>query len=226
MDTQTPASINPREGSSGIDPSILTTQQLWREIASLKELMFTRLESVEKAIIVSHNDLVRVPTDVQKAVSGLKELHHERFKTIDVEFLSYEKLFSERFRGVEKQFNERDVRVEQTAKDTKVAVDAALQAAEKAVGKQNESFAASISKSEAATTKQIDQQAVIITATTKALDDKVGDNKERISRLENLIAGRVGTETGKKDSWGYIVGAIGLIGGIIAIVISIIKATT
>ncbi len=73
-----------------LDPSALTTQQLWREIASLKELTFSRIGAVEDSIKVAHEDLVRVPTDVQKQVAGLKELLlnkiDDRIKLVDEKF--------------------------------------------------------------------------------------------------------------------------------------------
>ena len=103
-------------------------------------------------------------------------------------------LSDEKFAGIQKQFIERDTRVEQTARDTKVAVDAALQAAEKAVGKQNESFSASINKSEAATTKQIDQQAATLSVAVGGLDSKISDLKDRVGRIENTAVGLAQSE--------------------------------
>jgi hypothetical protein len=61
------------------DPSSLTTQQLQREVASLKEILTTRLDGMEKAIQVAHENLVRVPTDTDKQIQHLKELHDSRF---------------------------------------------------------------------------------------------------------------------------------------------------
>ncbi len=82
-------------------------------------------------------NITRVPTDTDKQIQHLKELVVALIEERD-------KLVAEKFNGISTQFKERDVRVEQTARDTKVAVDAALQAAEKAVIKQNEQFGFSI----------------------------------------------------------------------------------
>lgn len=204
------------------DPSILTTQQLWREIASLKELVSQEIEGVKEAVKVAHDDLVRVPTEVQRAVAALEKLHEEKFKCVDVwqntRVISIDKRFDdlstltfEKFSGVEKQFKERDIRTDQSAVQTKVAVDAALQAAKEAFNKQNETFTISINKSEAATNKIIDQQAVLIVSMTKAFDDKIDDMKERMTRMEQLAAAQIGASTGRKDLWGYAVGAIMLL---------------
>lgn len=225
MDTQTPASIVTKEGKE-IDPSILTTQQLWREIASLKELVLTHIERVDKAVDVAHADLVRVPTEVQKAISGLKDVHEEKFTTFEHRFSDRAKFIDQRlddnyriadekFNSVEKQFKERDTRVEQTARDTKLAVDAALQAAEKAV-----------SKSETSTVKQIDQQALTITNANRSLDDKINDLKDRITRIEGQALGALSQKGETKDNWGYIAGGVGLLITIITIVIAFMKYKT
>lgn len=202
METQTPANV-----ANATDPSVLTTQQLWREIGHLKELIFDRINGIDKEISLTHEDMVRFPEDVQKSVDNLHTLHEEKFRSLNEEFKrrfeDISSLINEKFSGVEKQFQERDVRVEQTARDTKVGVDAALLA----VGKQNEYFALSIAKSEAATMKQIDQQAALIGSSTNALDGKIQDVKERLTRIE-------GMSTGRKDFWGYIIGAVGLLAAI------------
>lgn len=162
------------------DPTALTTPQLWREIASLKELVFARLDSIEKGIDVAHDDLVRVPTEVQKQISGLKELMYHKIECAD-------ELNEEKFKTIEKQFLfVEQSRIEQK-KDTATAVDAALKAAKEAVTEQNTSNVLAISKSEASTTKQMD-----------AINEKVGDVKERVTTMESK-------GTGKKDLWAVIV---------------------
>lgn len=216
MDTQTPANI-----AKEVDPSVLTTQQLWREIASLKELVLSRIASIDKSIETAHENEVRRPTEIDRVLLEVKTFQDEKFRSV---FRQYEEriifsdrlndstalLIIEKFSGVEKQFRERDVRGEQSSKDTKVAVDAALQAAEKARTSSNDSFALSIAKSEAATMKQIDQQGAFIGNVNTTLDGKINDLKERLTRIE-------GMSSGKKDFWGYIVGAIGLIATLITI---------
>ncbi len=183
------------------DPTLLTTQQLLRELSALDEKltvriggMFSsieqRLNAMDKATILLNDNVTRVPTAVDKEISHLRELHDEKFSSID------------------KQFAERDVRVEQTARDTKVAVDAALQAAKEATGEANKAFALSIAKSEAATSKNIDQQGTLIASSTAALDSKITDVKDRLTRLES---GALGRNSGFKDIWGYIIGGFGAV---------------
>lgn len=71
------------EAAAMPDPTHLTTQQLWREVASLKELLTARIEAIEKSIEVAHEDLVRVPTDVQRQVGNLERLHDTKFDELE-----------------------------------------------------------------------------------------------------------------------------------------------
>lgn len=183
------------------DPSTLTTQLVWREVLHLKELFESRISAVEKSIEVAHEDLVRVPTEVQRAVGTLEALDNEKFVSI------------------EKQFKERDVRVEQTARDTKTAVDAALAAQEKAVGKQNESFSLATAKSETAITKQIDQLGVLLGNATKGLEDKINDVKDRLTRLEGSDYGAESSKLSQRSSTNSIIALIALFIAVAGIII-------
>lgn len=159
------------------DPTELTTAAILRELAALREVLeaqitgqreffVARIDGMDKAISLLQVITDRQPSDVDKKITNLQRLHEEKFGSVQV------------------QFQERDVRVEQTAKDTKTAVDAALAAQEKSAGKQADSFALSIGKSETATTKQIDQLGVLIQQSTKASDEKISDMKDRLIRVE------------------------------------------
>lgn len=190
----------PSNGRQGPDPTPLTTLQLQREVASLKELVFTRLDAMDKAMELFNANITRVPTDTDKQISHLKELVFERF---NVEL--------ERFSSIATQFAERDVRTEQTAKDSKVAVDAALQAAKEAVGEQNKSSALAIAKSEASTVKQIDQMSLLIQTGNKAIDDKFDDIKDRLTRIEGKGEGGERVEQSHQASSVNMVVMIGVI---------------
>jgi hypothetical protein len=184
------------------DPTVLTTEALTREIEHLKELFNQRVTAMDKAMDLFNENITRVPTDTDKQIHHLERLMHSQFSVVD-----------EKFRSVYTQFSDRDSRVEQTARDTKVAVDAALQAAEKAVSKQNESFSLSIAKSETATIKQIDQQGIIISTSTAALNDKIEDMKARLTLIEGQA---VGQRTGSNTTTNWI----GVIVGIALVVIA------
>jgi len=185
------------------DPSLLTTQQLQREIEHLEKLLTQRIEAVDRAVVVAHDNLVRVPTDVDKAVGHLKDVIFERFLTDGIKFES-----------IQQQIKERDIKVAETARDTKVAVDAALSAQKELASKQTETFQQSIAKSEAATAKQIDQQSVLLGTTNVALIGKIEDVKERLTRLE-------GQEKGSKNVMAMVFSIVAAIGTLIAIAIAL-----
>ena len=184
------------------DPTKLTTEALTREVAALKELVITRLDAMDKAMDIFSANLTRAPTDVDKQISHLRALVEKTFE-----------VHLEKFASIQTQFQERDVRTEQTARDSKVAVDAALQAAKEAVGEQNKSSALAISKSEASTTKQIDQISVLIASSTKGLDDKIDDLKDRLTRVEGEDKGQKAAVTQQQTSNVGLVSLIGLIVG-------------
>jgi hypothetical protein len=166
------------------DPTELTSRQIYREIASIKELFITRLEAMDKAVALLQATAARSPT-------------------INEVFLQHE----ERFASIKTQFTERDTRTEQTSRDSKVAVDAALQAAKEAVGEQNRSNTLAIAKSETAFAKQVDQIGVQIATIQKGVDDKFEDVKGRLNLLE-------GMKRGSGDAWAYMLALAGAAIGI------------
>lgn len=143
---------------------------------SLKDIIETRLNGMDKAHCVLQDTVYKSDKEfklyVELAISQLKALHEEKFRGIDNRFIE---LYS---------------RIEQTARDSKVAVDAAFAAAKEAVGEQNKSNALSITKSEAATTKQIDLINDNLRTTVKNTDDKFGDLKDRITSIESNAQGK------------------------------------
>lgn len=172
------------------DPSPLTTAALWREIQHLKELFETKIDGIEKAIAVAHQDAVRVPTEIQLQVSNLRELHDEKFAS------------------VEARFDERDKRFEQEAENSKVAVAAAFNASKEAVAKSEVGFA-----------KQIDGLTEMFRTSVKALESKNDDVKDRLTRLEGRAEGTKETKTEHTDSNKYVIAVVGLILTLLAFVV-------
>lgn len=203
------------------DPTRLTTEQLTRAILDLKELFNMQLTSVLKDIEIINQVVIRRPAEVDKQIDHLRGFLEARIDgmdranvllqqildrtplIVDEKIEALGRLHEEKFLSIAGQFRERDVRTEQSSKDSKVAVDAALQAAKEAVGEQNKSSALAIAKSEASTVKQIDQLGLLIATQATGFNDKVADLKDRITLM-------VGHGGGIKDSWGWLVAAIGI----------------
>jgi hypothetical protein len=161
--------VNPSSNIPVPDPSLLTTDQLRRELGSLREIVEARIDAIDKATIVFHENLTRVHTDTDKQIFHLKELHDEKFE------------------GIEKQFTERDVRSKAAETAAQVAVNAALQAQKEAAAAQNESNSAAITKSDAGTVKQIDGILALLASSNNALNDKIAVINGRLDRGEGGI---------------------------------------
>jgi hypothetical protein len=95
-------------------------------------------------------------------------------------------------------------RVEQK-KDTKDALDAALTAQKEAVKEQTAASDRAIAKSEAGTTKQIDQQGTLLATTKATIDDKIEDVKERQTATDNRLTAIEGRTQGVGQSWTVLV---------------------
>jgi hypothetical protein len=198
MSEITQSSISPGGGSSigdllpRPDPTVLTTQQLLREVSSVREILESRLNGMDKAIALLQASVDRSPT--------IPEVVAE---------------FREKFTGVDTRFQQRDIMFELAAKSDKDAIVAALQAAKEAVAEQNKSSATAIAKAETATTKQMDSITTLIQTNQKAIDEKITDVKDRITVIE-------GRGQGISSTIGILVGVGGLVLALIATIISLI----
>jgi hypothetical protein len=120
------------------DPTVLTTEQLLREVGQVRDLLKTEVE-------------------------GIRRVFEEKFSAVDRQFVL-----------IEQQ------RVEQKV-DTKTAVDAALRAQQEAVKEQTTASERAIAKSEAATTKSIEQLGSTFTTAFDGQRRDIDDLKERVT---------------------------------------------
>jgi multidrug efflux pump subunit AcrB len=182
------------------DPSKLTTEQLYREVASidgkiagLKEIVFTRLSGMDKALDLSTEGLNRQPTAIDKAVDHLKDALSARMNGMDA-------LREQKFAEIQMQFHEQSRRFDVTTQASKEAVEKALASAKEAIAEQNRASDLATTKSETNFTKQIDQQGTIIQNQAKNNDVQVGDIKERLNKLEGMALGKFDTEKAHRDN--------------------------
>jgi hypothetical protein len=134
----------------------------------------------------------------QRETANLKEFLSNKIGDL-------QKLIEEKLIGVATQFSMRDT-----------ALTAAFKAAQDAVTEQNKSSALAISKSEIATAESIKQLQTIFQTASQATNDKIDDLKSRMDKGE-------GRSKGIGDGWGYLVGAVGLVWGIVATIELITK---
>lgn len=203
------------------DPTVLTTRAMLREVdglrekfthdmGMLRELIEARLNGNDAAVALLRTSTDKLPNYITSTVSGLQELHEEKFNSIQT------------------QFKERDTRTEQASKDSKVAIDAALSAQKESVDKQNISNTLAVNKSEASFTKQVDEIGKRIETVAKSLDEKVADIKERLTTIESRGVGALTQKVEQRQEaahqWGYVVGGAGFLLALIPVIFLVAKA--
>lgn len=193
---------------SNPDPSVLTTAMTRHEITALRDLLFTRIEAVEKANQVFADGIQRVPT------------------ILDREIAKITLLFQEKFSGIATQFAERDVRTTSDKQAASVGVAAALQAQKEMAASQNESNSIAVKKSDDATTKLIDSILLSIGANAKAIDDKIGAINSRLDRAEAATTSAHQSQADTRLGMGSVVGLIGGIVGVLGLLISLAVAAS
>lgn len=167
------------------DPSSLTTQFVMREISSLKELTQAETTSIKDSIKIAHDDLVRVPTEVQKVASSLQLL-------LETKIFYEAKLADKEIKHITEKIEWIDrIRLEQKA-DSSMALNAALASAKELVTVTNNSAQQAVQKQEAAFNKQIDQLILVAQTMGNNLGDKIADVKD-------LVITTVSATKGKKE---------------------------
>jgi cation transport regulator ChaB len=166
-----------------------------------------RLDDMDRATALLSTQTLRVPSEVDRQVGHVREVHAEKFSSIA------------------NQFSERDHRSERESRDNKVAVDAAFAAQKEAAAEQNKSNTLAIMKSETATTEAINKLEQLVQAALKGLEGKIGDMTDRINRVDNAIVGLAQQRAGATGNQATIYMVVSAVVGIAAVVISIIVAT-
>jgi hypothetical protein len=105
-------------------------------------------------------------------------------------------LNGERFARIEHWLDLVEKHRQEQKLDTQTAVAAALQAQKESVNQQTIASERSISKSEAATSKQIEQLSTTFNTAITGVTDSLGDLKDRVGRIEAIKAGATQAYTG------------------------------
>lgn len=178
------------------DPTLLTTVQLEKAIASVREILETRLDGNDKAITLLEAAREKTSDSIKEEVSHLKDLH------------------SERFDGIAQRLADLVTQMDKIAGLNQTAITAALLAAKELVSIQNTSNTNAIDKSSAAFTKQIEGIVDLMRSNTKSTDDKYNDLKDRLTSIESS---KKGSNEGIGMIGGLSLGIIALIAVIVAV---------
>jgi hypothetical protein len=148
-----------------------------KAIVQLESKLEVRIGSIEKAIVVQHEDMVRVPTEVQKVTSALRELVESKLDKLS-------EVSEERFKSIQTQFTLLKQATEQLDVANKTAIAAALQAQKESAGETQKTSQAAIAKSETSTSEAIKALTTTINAANAATNDRINDLKGRLDRGE------------------------------------------
>src|SRR5688500_8735311 len=108
--------------TSKADPTYMTMGQIRREVTSLREILETRLNAIDKATTLFQENLTLVPVQVDKQIAHLKNIHDVRFDSIERQT---DIRFQNMIAGNNRTLQEMDLRYQQRYD----ASDKALQAA-------------------------------------------------------------------------------------------------
>ena len=187
-------------GRSPEDQAWVERSEMREHVADQVRVLQQRLEDMDRASELLSSQTLRVPSEVDRQVGHVREVHAEKFASIA------------------NQFAERDHRSERESRDNKVAVDAAFAALKEAAAEQNKSNTLAISKSEIATTEAINKLEQLVQAALKGLEGKISDMTDRINRIETSVVGlaqqRAGA-TGNQYAIYMVVLAMAAIAGIV-----------
>ena len=177
------------------DPTRLTTDQLRREIKSVKEMVdikldgmsdvrdakfeivTTRLSEMDKAIILLQTITNKTPEFVRDQVGQLKDVHNEKFQgmasTFAEKIASLADVTTQQFKSVADQFAEKDK-----------AVGVGLQTQSASAAAQQASNNEATAKMEANFTKLLDQGRDLLAEVRRNTDTQINDIKSRLDKGE------------------------------------------
>ena len=186
------------------DPTPLTTAQLDRSIESLEARIDARIDAMDKASRLLHEDFTRVPTEMDRRLGHLQELIFSKLDAVA-------RVTEQQFNAIGMRFEELDKRTAQLSAADKTAIAAALQAQKEAASAQNESNTLATAKSEKNFAELIAQGQALLLEVRRNNEIQIGDLKSRVDKGEAHGKG-VG------DVWGWVVGGVGLLFGFASII--------
>lgn len=208
------------------DPTMLTTQQLIREIKALQDIIEAKLAGMDRAnasleILINEkieafskkSDERHVAVRMQfsemglrfeQAIAGAMEVAKAARDSLENKTQHVLQLHNEKFSSVNQQF-------EQNA----VALNSTLNATKETFREQQNAAALAIAKSESAMAKQLDQITALMHNAIAGIESKIADMKDRLTGLESRILGQGEQRVETRGSQTNVVGIVGLALGIV-----------
>lgn len=172
------------------------------KLQSLRDLIISRIESMDKAALVLADNVNRVPTLLDRETARLLAL------------------FEERTGNIRHLLVDRDDQAKQDKATAAAAVETALTSLRELLFLQNSATTAAIAKSESATSNDLESLSKVITSTKDGISNDINNLKQRLDRSEGAYTGQRELRKDDHMTVGSIVGVVGGIVGIIALIIA------
>jgi hypothetical protein len=172
------------------------------KLLSLRDLIVTRIEAMDKAAEILADNLNRVPTLLDRETSRLTAL------------------FEERTCNIRHAMKDRDDQSRQDKATAVSAAETALTSLKELIFLQNSTNAAAISKSEASTANDLESLNRIITTTKDGLSNDINNLKQRLDRGEGAYTGHRDAAVETHSNIGSISLMIGCVVGIIGLALT------
>jgi hypothetical protein len=189
-----------------------------RAVQALREVYDANLTARDEAVRILHEDMVRVPTLLDRAEQNITAL-------LRGEIDKLEAVTNERFAAVSLRFGELEKRSKDLDEARATALAAALQAAKEAVGEQNRSNTTAISKSELAVGESIKQLQATFDAANRATNEKIDDLKSRLDRGEGGTIGERHMTSERRLDMSAIIALLALAGVFASIILQFVHHT-
>lgn len=165
--------------------------QKWIEASHAK--IDVRLDAMDKATNLLHQDFVRVPTDMDRSIKHLHDLVQSQMNAIKEGMATLYRQWEQRQEVLNERFADRDRNIAIIFSERDKRAEALMRAQLDAITKMENNF-----------TKLIEQGAETGAAGIKGVTDSLNDVKSRLDRGEGHFSG-IGS------SWGILIGAAGIV---------------
>ncbi len=242
MGTETPGNQSqsqPMPAIASAELAIAAINSLRAEFAIRLAAVDTRFEAMDRAVQLQHDDYVRVPTLLDRAVNDLKTLISERFDTTAAHLRAHVDVTAEKFVGIENHFRLRADLGTQRDESQKTAIATALSAQKETTITTTEMIVSAMAKMETNFTRQIEQGQTLVNEVKRNTDERINDIKSRMDRgegrtsvtdpavgaalaelsqgIKTLAKPLEAHASSTKDVWIIAAAAIGVISALIAI---------
>ncbi len=183
------------------DPTILTTEQLHREIGALEARMNAEVEALK--------------TLLEASIRSMEEILDARTEILDTKVEAHEALDVNRFDRIDARFNTVEKHRMEQKDDTNLRLDYTIATLKERADEHFKSNRAVIEKTEQAFTDSLSKQAETFRTTNDANLGRIDDLKERIAKVESVGEG---ASAQRQEGRQQISSTTAIIGTVIAVI--------